>query len=254
MIVFDHVSKTFDHGKTYVVKDLCLTVNKGELLVLLGSSGCGKTTSLKMINRLVKLSAGAITLDGVNIEDQNITSLRRSIGYVFQNIGLFPHMTIEENIAIALRLEGQSITAQKKRAHELLELVNLDPDKYAKQYPDELSGGQQQRVGVARGLASNPDYLLMDEPFAALDAITRTELQDELIQLKNKLNKTIVFVTHDILEAIKIADRIAVMNQGKLEQVGTCQTLLHAEKSAFVRELFAAQMDQLEQFTKEYQE
>jgi osmoprotectant transport system ATP-binding protein len=254
MITFENVSKTFDHGKTYAVKNLSLKINDGELLVLLGSSGCGKTTSLKMINRLVNSTSGTITVDGRDIQQQNLIQLRRSIGYVFQNIGLFPHMTIEENIAISLKIEGKSKQEQKQKAHEMLELVGLEIKKYANKYPDELSGGQQQRVGVARALISNPSYLLMDEPFAALDAITRTELQDELIKLKKRLHKTIIFVTHDILEAVKIADRIAVMNKGHLEQIGPYQELLHSSKSQFVNDLFATQLEQLKELNEIYGE
>ena len=249
MLTFNNVSKTFDDGQTFVVKDVSLTINDGELLVLLGSSGCGKTTSLKMINRLIETSSGCIEIDHVDIKHRNIYELRQSIGYVFQDVGLFPHLSIADNITIQLQLAGKDKKQQLTRARELLELVNLDPQKYLYRFPSELSGGEQQRVGVARALASNPDYLLMDEPFAALDAITRNELQDEILSLKQRLNKTIVFVTHDILEAIKLSDKIAVMNHGRLEAAGDYQTLMNTTDNAFVTELFSTQLKQYQQIS-----
>ncbi len=238
MIKLSHVSKSFDGGQSFVVKDVSLEVGSGETLVLLGSSGSGKTTVLKMINRLLETSSGQITIDGQDINQLNPVELRRSIGYAVQNNGLFPHMTVEENVAIVLRLKGKSTTEQKERAHELLAMVGLDPDIFSKRFPNELSGGQIQRVGVARSLASNPKLLLMDEPFGALDTINRKILQNELIQLKKQLNKTIVFVTHDIFEAMRLGDRIAVMNHGELEQIDTKENILNQPATNFVRELF----------------
>jgi len=251
MIKLSHVFKTFDSGITYVVKDLSLTVAPGETLVLLGSSGCGKTTTLKMLNRLVEPDEGVIEVDGVNVKDVDVIQLRRQMGYAFQGTGLFPHMTVRENISIVLKLMGQSKKQQVARAKELMALINLPYEKFACRFPKELSGGQQQRVGVARALAANPNYLLMDEPFGALDAITRTELQDELIHLKEKLNKTIVFVTHDITEAIKLADRIAVMHQGKLEQVGTVDDILNRPNTEFVANLFQQHAAQVQNYLKQ---
>jgi osmoprotectant transport system ATP-binding protein len=201
MIKLNNVSKTFDNGKHFIVDDLSLEINEGELLVVLGSSGSGKTTTLKMINRLVEPSSGTIEIDGENIQSFNPVTLRRSIGYAFQEVGLFPHMTVEENVVVVLKLLKIPYKDRIDRAHELLTLVNLDPAQFGQRMIFELSGGQQQRVGVARALANNPHYLLMDEPFGALDAITRISLQNELLNLHTELNKTILFVTHDIFEA-----------------------------------------------------
>lgn len=238
MIILKNVSKTFDDGHSYAVRSLSLKINTGETLVLVGSSGSGKTTLLKMINRLIEPSSGAIFINKTNIKKQNPIKLRRGIGYVFQEIGLFPHMTVKENIAIILRLNKVSSAKRLQRVKQLLELIHLDPDIFLDRLPAELSGGQQQRVGVARALASNPEILLMDEPFGALDAISRENLQNELLDLKKRLKKTLVFVTHDIFEAIRLADRIAVMNKGILEQVDTKKNILKKPATAFVRELF----------------
>lgn len=248
MIKLSHISKTFDDDENFIVKDLSLHIETGETLVLLGSSGCGKTTTLKMINRLVEPTSGEIEINAKNIKLLDPVLLRRSIGYVFQGIGLFPHMTVEENISIVLRLEKKSVTARKKRAHELLNLINLNPDEYAERLPEALSGGQRQRVGVARALASDPEILLMDEPFGALDAITRENLQNELVNLKKKLQKTIVFVTHDILEAFRIGDRIAIMDKGVLQQVGSKKEILEMPATGFVKELLQRHLEQLKEY------
>ncbi len=239
MIKIIKICKNFNN-KTFALHNLSLEINDRETLVLLGSSGSGKTTTLKLINRLIKPTAGLIEIDGRNIADKDLITLRRSMGYVFQNANLFPHMTVAENIAILLKLQKRPIKEQQSRVRELLELVNLDYRIYAERFPDELSGGQRQRVGVARALANNPRYLLMDEPFGALDAITRIELQNELIALKQKLQKTIVFVTHDINEAQRIGDRIAVLHKGCLEQIGTPNEIIHHPQSQFVSELITA--------------
>jgi len=248
MIKLDRVSKSFDNGRTYAVRDVSLRVAAGELLVLLGSSGCGKTTTLKMINRLIEPTAGTIEVGGREVRAQDTIELRRSMGYVFQGIGLFPHMTVEQNISVVLRLQGRPRGERQERARELLELVGLPPDDFGPRYPTELSGGQQQRVGVARALAADPACLLMDEPFGALDAITRDGLQEELLRLKEKLLKTIVFVTHDIFEALRLADRIAVMHTGRLEQVGPPGEILRAPATEFVKELFEKPAQQLAAF------
>ena len=248
MIALEQVRKSFDGGVTYAVDGISLTVTEGETLVLLGSSGCGKTTTLKMINRLVEPSAGRITVDGRNIVEQDLIALRRSIGYVFQGIGLLPHLSVAENVGIVLRLTGIPRKQRRQRAHELLQLVDLDPGVYGDQYPAQLSGGQQQRVGVARALAADPRYLLMDEPFGAVDALTRDSLQQELLALKARLRKTIIFVTHDIFEALILADRIAVMHAGRIEQVGAPSEILSRPATDFVRDLFGKPAQQLKRF------
>ena len=245
MIRLNHVSKSFDGGRSYAVKDLSFLVDDGETLVLLGSSGCGKTTTLKMLNRLIGASKGLIEVAGKDIIDQDPVELRRLIGYVFQGIGLFPHMTIEQNIELVPRLLGWTKKRRHERTIELLELMGLPPEDYARRFPDELSGGQQQRVGVARALAADPAYLLMDEPFGALDALSREILQRELMTLKKRLQKTIVFVTHDIFEALLIADRIAILHNGNLQQIGTKREVLKEPSTEFVRDLFAKPARQL---------
>ncbi|MBL7178945.1 MAG: ATP-binding cassette domain-containing protein [Pseudomonadota bacterium] len=248
MIRLTHVSKTFDGGRSYAVKDLSFQVATGETLVLLGSSGCGKTTTLKMVNRLIEPTEGVIEAAGTDVRAQNPVSLRRQIGYVFQGIGLFPHMSVEQNVELTPRLLGWSFNRRQERVQELLELVGLPYSDFAQRFPDELSGGQQQRVAVARALAADPAYLLMDEPFGALDALTRESLQQELLVLKKRLNKTIIFVTHDIFEALLIGDHIAILHQGNLEQIGTKTEILASPATEFVRELFAKPARQLAGF------
>ncbi len=248
MIVLNNVSKSFDGGQSFALRDVSLTIEEGETFVLLGSSGSGKTTILRLISRLIEPTSGQITLDGRDLNDYEAIELRRNMGYVFQGIGLFPHMTVGQNVAIGLRLVGWPLPKREARARELLALVSLEPDAYFDRFPDELSGGQQQRVAVARALATDPDYLLMDEPFGALDALTRETLQKEVLRLKATLGKTIVFVTHDILEAILLGDRIGVCNEGRLDQVGTKRELLKAPKTDFVRALLARPLEQLETF------
>ncbi len=250
MLTLKNISKSFDNGDTYAVRDVSLTVMEGETMVLLGSSGCGKTTTLKMINRLVEPTEGEISIDGVNVLERDPVELRREIGYVFQGIGLFPHMTVAENVAILDRLRGMGKKKRMDAAHDLLRLVELDPDQFGPRYPAELSGGQQQRVGVARALAANPKYLLMDEPFGALDAVTRANLQQELLNLKQKLQKTIVFVTHDLFEALTLGDEIAVMHEGRLEQVGLPQQILNEPATEFVKDLFVKPAMQLEAYRR----
>ena len=248
MIRLSRVSKSFDGGRTYAVRELSVEIGDGETLVMLGSSGCGKTTTLKMINRLLEPTSGTIEVDGEDISRRDPVRWRRSIGYVFQGIGLFPHMTVEENVEIVLRLLGWPTAKKRRRVSELLELVGIDPEEFTRRLPDQLSGGQQQRVGVARALAADPEYLLMDEPFGALDALTRDTLQQELLSLKQRLRKTIVFVTHDIFEALTIGDRIAVLHEGELQQVGTSEEVLGRPASPFVRELFEKPAKQLAAF------
>jgi osmoprotectant transport system ATP-binding protein len=237
LIVLKHVNKSFDAGSTYAVRDLSLTVAEGETIALVGASGCGKTTSLKMINRLLEPTSGTIEVGGRDVLELDPVELRRSIGYVFQGIGLFPHMTVLHNTEIVPRLLGWRPEKRRERARELLELVGLHPDTYGERLPNELSGGQQQRVGVARALAADPAYLLMDEPFGALDTVTRDTLQQEMLEIKKRFGKTIVFVTHDIFEAFTLGDRVAVICQGRLEQVGTKEELVRTPATEEVRAL-----------------
>lgn len=234
MVRLEHVTKVFEGGGDKVVNDVSFEVNKGEIVVMIGPSGCGKTTTLKMINRLIPLSGGKIFVKGQDIEKTDPVSLRRGIGYVIQQIGLLPHLTIRENIAFVLQLMGSSKSRQKERAEELIQAVGL-PMNYLEKHPRQLSGGQQQRIGVARALAADPDLILMDEPFGALDPITREQLQLELLRLQEQLHKTIVFVTHDMQEAFKIGTRIILMRSGRIEQIGDALTLAR-DKSAFVQE------------------
>lgn len=233
MIELRNVTKTYDNKKN-VVDRLNLTINKGEFVVLIGESGCGKTTTMKMINRLVDTTSGQIIIDGKDVRDISPYELRRRIGYVIQKVGLFPHMTVGQNIEIIPKLKKWDPAKRKERAMELLDLVDLPSDEYYDRYPHELSGGQQQRVGVARALAINPDIILMDEPFSALDPITRSQLQNELLKLQEELNKTIIFVTHDMDEALLIGDKIAVMKDGKVLQYDTPENILKNPKNEFV--------------------
>ncbi|MFG0326226.1 MAG: ABC transporter ATP-binding protein [Phycisphaerales bacterium JB037] len=238
MISLRNISKSFDGGATHAVRDVSLEVRGSETVVLLGTSGCGKTTTLKMINRLIEPTGGRIEIGGRDASEMPLLELRRSIGYVFQDIGLFPHMTVAENVEIVPRLTGVARGARRSRARELLSMVGLEPGEFADRKPAALSGGQQQRVGIARALAGDPEYLLMDEPFGALDAVTRDQLQGELERIKESLGKTIVFVTHDLFEALRLGDRIGVMTAGRLEQIGTARELLEEPATDFVRELF----------------
>lgn len=247
MIELNHVKKTFD-GKQAVVHDISFEVFEGECLVLLGSSGSGKTTILKMINRLLEPTAGTIKIKNQDIANLEPVQLRRSMGYVFQGVGLFPHFTVEENIELVLQLRDTQKTEFTKQVHYFLDLVNLDPAEFANRYPAELSGGQQQRVGVARALATQSEILLMDEPFGSLDAINRVALQNEVLSLKKKLTKTIVFVTHDIYEALRLGDRIAVINQGRVEQIGSMKDIMQQPATDFIKQLFAQAADQIKTF------
>ncbi|NMO96505.1 ABC transporter ATP-binding protein [Paenibacillus lemnae] len=235
MIKFENVSKTYSDG-FQAVKDLNFEIRSGEFLVLIGPSGCGKTTTMKMINKLEPHTGGLLTINGKDIKKTDTVTLRRSIGYVIQQTGLFPHYTLEQNIGLLPDLKGWDKGRKKQRVHELLDMVGLDPDTYAGRYPKELSGGQQQRVGVARALAADPEIILMDEPFGALDPITREQLQDEVLRLQQDLKKTIVFVTHDMDEALKMGDRIAVLKAGTILQLDSPETLLRAPSHGFVEE------------------
>lgn len=233
-----NVSKTYTKDGEPNVEDISLMIKRGESLVLIGASGSGKTTVLKMLNGLEEPTCGVILINGADIKTYDMNVLRRSFfGYVFQKIGLFPHMTVKENIDIVIRLNKKSPDFRHKRVNELLEFMHLDPAVYLDRYPHQLSGGEQQRVGVARAMATDSECLLMDEPFGALDAVTRCELQDEILKLKSEFKKTIVFVTHDISEAFKLGDRVAVMQTGKIEQIGTKEELCNVPKTSFVEQL-----------------
>jgi osmoprotectant transport system ATP-binding protein len=234
MLRLDAVSKRYADG-TVAVHDLTLDVARGEVCVLVGPSGCGKTTTMRMVNRLIEPTSGRIVLDGRDVTHVDPVALRRGIGYVIQQVGLFPHQTIEANVATVPALLGWDRARARARVRELLELVGLDPEVYARRYPHELSGGQRQRVGVARALAADPPVLLMDEPFGAVDPIARDRLQAEFLRLQAAVRKTVVFVTHDIEEAVRLGDRIAVLRQGGyLEQYAPPRVLLGAPATAFV--------------------
>lgn len=245
-IEFDHVSKHYDaaslkSGAPGAVEDLSLTVPAGRICVLVGPSGCGKTTTLKMVNRLIEPSAGRILIDGRDIASRNVTELRRSIGYVIQQVGLFPHQTIAQNVATVPRLLGWPTARQRARSEELLALVGLEPGIYRDRYPSQLSGGERQRVGVARALAADPPVMLMDEPFGAVDPIVRERLQNEFLRLQEGLAKTILFVTHDIDEAIKMGDLVVVMQQGgRVAQLGAPADLLAQPASDYVARFVGA--------------
>lgn len=235
VIQFNQVSKSYEDG-TKAVDSLHLEIKRGEFFVLIGPSGCGKTTTMKMINRLIETTEGSILIDGKNIQQYDINELRWDIGYVLQQIALFPHMTIAENIAVVPEMRKWSKEKIKTRVDELLQMVGLDPDVYRDRMPDELSGGQKQRVGVVRALAANPKIVLMDEPFSALDPLSREQLQKDIVQLQKKIQKTIVFVTHDMQEALSLGDRICIMKEGKVVQLDTPEGIIHNPKNEFVEE------------------
>jgi len=240
MILFEEVTKVYDDGRT-AAAGLSFEVQKGEFFVLIGPSGCGKTTVLKMINRLIEASGGRIDIDGRPIDGYKLNELRWNIGYVLQQIALFPHMTVAENVAVVPELMKKPREEIDKTVDRLLHQVGLDPDVYRGKRPDELSGGQQQRVGVVRALAADPDILLMDEPFSALDPVTREKLQNDLLELQRTIRKTIVFVTHDMREALKLGDRICLMNGGQIVQIGTPDEIVNRPANDFVREFLGGE-------------
>ncbi|MHC6224281.1 ABC transporter ATP-binding protein [Pseudomonas sp. X10] len=232
MIQINNLNKKF--GSVTAVEDVSFTVEEGQICVLLGPSGCGKTTTLKMINRLISPTSGRILIGGRDTAELDTVTLRRSIGYVIQQVGLFPNMTVEDNICVVPDLLGWDKTKSRKRAAELLEVVALEPSTFSRRFPCELSGGQQQRVGVARALAADPPVMLMDEPFGAIDPINRDIIQDEFMRIQRQVGKTVLFVSHDIDEAVKMADCVALFNAGRVEQFGTPDDLLARPASEFV--------------------
>lgn len=243
MIQFEHVSKVY--GDKTVVNDINLTIENGEFITILGTSGSGKTTMLKMINKLIEPTSGRILFAGQDIEQMDSVSLRRQIGYVVQQIGLFPHMTVAGNITTVPKLLGWDKERIENRVGELLDLVQLPAADYGERYPSELSGGQQQRIGVARALAADPDVMLFDEPFGAIDAITRNDLQEELQAIHQKLNqKTFVFITHDIYEAFKLGTRVVIMDKGTICQFDTPENIIKNPGNEFVQKLITTAQEQ----------
>ena len=250
MIELQNVWKSYDFGKTFAVSNMSLRVNRGELLGLIGESGCGKTSTLKMINRIEEPSSGDISVNGEDVRLQNPEQLRRNIGYVFQGIGLFPHYTVAENVCTVPQLLDWPSSAVLDRCRVVLDMVGLPAAQFADRFPSQLSGGQQQRVGVARALAAQPEVVLMDEPFGALDPITRADLQEEFKSIQRKLELTVIMVTHDMTEALLMADRIAVMRQGEVLQIGSPAELLNRPADPYVQKLMEMpkrRADRLEQ-------
>ncbi len=249
MIRFENVWKVFPGG-VEAVRDLSLEVREGETLVLLGTSGSGKTTTMKMVNRLYEPTDGAIYVDGENIMDADPIELRRGIGYAIQHIGLFPHMSVGENIAVVPRLKGWSQDDVDARVDDLLSMVGLDPESFRGRLPSQLSGGQKQRIGVARSLAADPPIVLMDEPFGALDPITREQLQNEFLELESEIQKTILFVTHDVFEAVKMGDRIALLDAGELQQLASPAELVESPANEFADQFLGRHRFQLSLLTR----
>lgn len=239
MIRFEHVTKRYEDGTT-AVDDLSFEVAEGELVTLVGPSGCGKTTTMKMVNRLIEPTEGRIYVEGDDISTIDPVQLRRRIGYVIQQVGLFPHKTVLENTATVPHLLGVKRGKARERAAELLDLVGLDPATFGDRYPEQLSGGQRQRVGVARALAADPPVLLMDEPFGAVDPVVREHLQNEFLRLQQAVRKTVLFVTHDIEEAVRLGDRMAVYGEGRIEQFDTPSTILGAPANGYVADFVGA--------------
>jgi osmoprotectant transport system ATP-binding protein len=239
-IEFADVTKTYPGAAKGAVEHVSFTVPSGDVCMLVGTSGSGKTTLLRMVNRLIEPTSGSILIDGQAITTRDPIELRRSIGYVIQQVGLFPHLTIEENVRVVPSIKGESAKDSQSRVDELLNLVGLPPAEFRSRYPRQLSGGQQQRVGLARALAADPTVMLMDEPFGALDAITRGRMQEELLRIQSGVKKTILFVTHDVDEAFKLGDQVVVLSEGRLIQMGKPMELLIAPANDFVRELVGA--------------
>ncbi len=247
MIKLEQVSKSWDGGQSFTVSDVSFEVKTGEVVALLGGSGSGKSTVVKMINRLFEITSGSIEIDGTDVLEIEPVELRRRIGYVFQGIGLFPHLTIAENISIVWKIAPPLPHETRRSVEELLELVQLSPGLFKDRYPRQLSGGQRQRVGFARAIANNCRTMLLDEPFGALDPITRHDLQQEFIKIQSNLGLTAVLVTHDVTEALLLADQVAVMNEGALVQFGPVKEVLNAPKHPYVKHLFSTPIQQIKQ-------
>lgn len=243
IIRFKNISKSY--GSKKVLEDLSLDIEAGQFVTMLGSSGSGKTTLLKMVNRLIEPDRGSIEILGEDIQDRNLIDLRKNIGYVVQQIGLFPHVTVEKNIATVPELQGWDEEKIKERVRELMDLVKMPYEDYAKRYPKQLSGGQQQRVGVARALAANPNIMLLDEPFGAVDAITRKDLQNQIKSIHGDLEeKTFLFVTHDINEAFYLGDKVVIMDKGKILQYDTPKNIVQNPQSEFVKKLLETKFEE----------
>jgi len=243
-IEFQHVSKQFKNAKTNAINRIDLSIQEGEFITIVGSSGSGKTTLLKMINRLYEADEGKVLLFGEDINKMNLVELRRRIGYVIQQVGLFPHMSVFENVAVLPKLLKWDKGKIEQTVDRLLDLVGLDQNEFKDRFPAQLSGGQQQRVGVARALAGDPKIMLLDEPFGAIDAITRSMLQDEILRIHGGLNKTFIFITHDINEALKLGTRVVIMNEGKIVQVDTPMNIVQHPADEFVTSLLQSAMKQ----------
>lgn len=248
MLKVTNLTKRFN--QKVIVDNVSFSVKEGETFVLLGTSGCGKTTTLKMINRLIEPDSGEIRINGKDIRDNNAEDLRKHIGYVIQNVGLFPHYTVEENISVVPKLLKWNTEKILKRVYQLLELVDLSPAEYLKRYPHELSGGQKQRVGLARALAVDPPLVLLDEPFGALDPNTKRQIHKEFITLESLVHKTMVLVTHDVFEAFELAEMICLMDKGKIQQIGTQKELLYSPVNSFVEDFFKPNKVFLERLIK----
>ncbi|WP_296116587.1 ABC transporter ATP-binding protein [uncultured Eubacterium sp.] len=247
-VEFRDVVKRFPGAAENAVDHVSFRIREKEMITILGTSGCGKTTLMKMVNRLYDPTSGEIRVFGENIRETNPVQLRRKIGYVIQQVGLFPHMTVEKNIAVVPEILGWDSAQIHDRVTELLELVNLAPEQYRNRYPSQLSGGQQQRVGLARALAAKPSIMLLDEPFGAIDAINRTNLQDELLKIHERAGLTCMFVTHDVTEALKLGTRIMIMNQGKIQQFDTAKEILEHPANAYVASLLQSVQEGLNFF------
>ena len=250
VIVYQDVCKRFENCAKYAVDHVSAQIEAGEFITILGSSGCGKTTLLKLTNRLYDPDNGKIVIEGKDIASSDPVALRRRLGYVIQQVGLFPHITVRDNITVIPQLMKWNRQKMDRRADELLDLVGLEPDEFRNRYPHQLSGGQQQRVGLARALVLDPDIMLMDEPFGAIDAITRLNLQNELQRLHKDLGKTFLFVTHDISEAFKLGTRVMVMNEGRLLQFDTPSEIVRNPADPFVQSLIDAVRSQEQFFQK----
>ena len=247
-VEFRDVVKRFPNEAENAVDHVSFQIQEKEMITILGTSGCGKTTLMKMVNRLYDPTSGEINVFGKNIQKTDPVQLRRKIGYVIQQVGLFPHMTVEKNIAVVPEILGWDAERIHTRVTELLELVNLNPEQYRNRYPAQLSGGQQQRVGLARALAANPSLMLLDEPFGAIDAINRTKLQDELLKIHERAGLTCMFVTHDVTEALKLGTRIMIMNQGKIQQFDTAKQILGHPANEYVASLLQSVQEGLNFF------